>query len=71
LFFYSVLVIESTSLYNLVVDIKLEPSALIHGFFNTLLGYETKNEHVPRLADTMSTILRLQVSNEGSNRSQS
>jgi hypothetical protein len=56
-FFYSRLVVESTSLNDLVVNIELESSTLVHGL-NTFLGYKTQNEHGTRLVDT---ILSLQI----------
>jgi hypothetical protein len=37
-------IVESTSLNDLVINIKLESSALIHGFVNTFLGHETQDK---------------------------
>jgi hypothetical protein len=61
LLFYSRFIVESTGLNDLIVNIELEPGSLVHGFLDTLLGYETQDEYGTRLADTMSTILGLQV----------
>ena len=62
LLFLCTLVIETTGLDNLVVDIKLIPRTLVHGFLHALLGDEPENQDRLGLTDTMRTILGLQVS---------
>ena len=55
------LVIEPTSLNDLVVDIKLVSGSSIHSFYHTLLRNETQNAHGLCLTDTMRTILSLEI----------
>ena len=61
MFFLSRLVIEATGLDDLVVDIKLIPSSLIHSLFHTLLCDEPQDKYGFSLTDTVSTILSLQI----------
>lgn len=61
LLFLSRLIVETTGLDNLVVDVELIPSTSEHGFFDTLLGDESQDTHNLRLTDTVSTILGLQI----------
>ena len=56
------LVVEATGLNDLVVNVELVTRAREHGFFDALLGNEPQNADDLRLTDTMSTVLRLQVS---------
>jgi hypothetical protein len=62
LLFLSGLVVKSTCLNDLVIDIELVSSALVHGFLNTLLCYKSQDEDSFCLADTMGTILGLEIS---------
>lgn len=55
-------VIKTTSLNNLVINIKLVPSPLVHGLFDTLLRNEAKDENNLCLPNAMRTILGLQIS---------
>ena len=55
------LVVEATSLDDLVIDVELVPSTREHRLFDALLRDEPQNAHDLRLTDTVSTILRLQI----------
>ena len=55
------LVVEPTSLDNLVIDVELVPRAREHGFLNALLRDEPQDTDDLSLTDTMSTILRLEI----------
>ena len=61
LFFLSRLVIETTGLDNLVIDIKLVTSSLKHGLFHTLLRYKSQDKNRFSLTNTMCSILSLQI----------
>jgi hypothetical protein len=61
LFFLRRLVVESTGLDDLVVDIELETCTRIHGFLHTLLCDEAKDADRFGLADTMRPVLCLQI----------
>lgn len=54
-------VIETTGMNDPVVDIKLIPSPLVHGFSNTLLGNRPENKDSLGLTDTMRTVMSLKV----------
>jgi hypothetical protein len=62
LLFLRRLVVETTGLDDLVVDIELVPRTSIHSFFDTLLRDETEDADSLCLADTVSTILGLKIS---------
>ena len=62
LLFLRRLVVESTGLNDLVVDVELVARARIHGLLHALLRDEAQDAHGLGLADTMRTILRLQIS---------
>jgi len=53
------LVVETTGLNDLVINVKFVPRSLVHGFFHTLLGNETQDKHGFGLTNSMSTILGL------------
>lgn len=55
------LVVETTGLDNLVINVKLITSTRKHRLLDTLLRDETQNTDDLRLSDTVSTILRLQI----------
>ena len=55
------LVVETTGLNDLVIDVELVSGTCEHGFLDTLLGDEPQNAHDLRLTDTMRTILRLKI----------
>ena len=55
------LIIEATSLNNLVIDVELEARTCKHSFFDALLRDEPKNSDDLGLTDTMRTILSLQI----------
>jgi hypothetical protein len=61
LLFLGRLVIESTGLDDLVVDVQLETGTSIHRFFDAFLGDEAQNTNGLRLANTMSAILSLEI----------
>lgn len=61
LFFLGRLVVEPTGLDDLVVDVKFVPCTRKHSFFDALLGDESEDTDNLRLADTMRTVLRLQI----------
>ena len=61
LFLLSGLVVETTGLNDLVINIKLVPGTSEHGFLDTLLGDETQDTDDLGLTDTMRTILCLQI----------
>jgi len=62
LFFLCRLVVETTGLNDLVVDVELVPRTSVHGFLHALLRDETEDTYRLGLADTMSTILSLKIS---------
>jgi hypothetical protein len=61
LLFLGRLVIEPTGLNDLVIDVELKASTGVHSLFDTLLGDKAKNANSLRLANTMSTILSLEI----------
>jgi hypothetical protein len=61
LFLLGRFVVEATSLDDLLVDVELVLSTCMHRLFDALLSDEPEDAHDLGLADTMSTILRLQV----------
>ena len=61
LFLLCRLVIETTSLDDLVIDVEFITSTGKHSFFDALLRDEPKNSDDLGLTDTMRTILSLQI----------
>jgi hypothetical protein len=61
LLFLGRLVIESTGLNDLLVDVELETGTRVHRFFDALFGDEAQNSDSFRLTDTMSSILGLEI----------
>lgn len=61
MFFLRRLVVETTGLNDLVINVELVARTLVHGFFDTLLRDETQNEHNLGLTNTMRTILGLEI----------
>ena len=59
LFFLSKLIVKTTGLDNLVIDIKLVTSSLEHGFFHALHCYESQDKNRFSLTNTMCSILSL------------
>ena len=62
LLFLRRLVVETTSLNDLVVDVKLVSSTREHRLLYALLRDEPQDADHLRLTDTMGTILRLEIS---------
>lgn len=56
------LIIKTTRLNDLIINVKFVPRSLIHGLFDALLCNEAENKHGFGLADTMCTILCLKIS---------
>lgn len=56
------LVIETTSLNDLAIHVKLGLGASKHNLLNTPLSDKAKDSYILLLADTMCTILRLEIS---------
>jgi hypothetical protein len=55
------LVIETTGLNDLVVDVELKSRARVHRFLDTLISDEPKDADCLGLSDTMRTILSLEI----------
>ena len=62
LLFLSRLVIETTGLDNLVINVEFVTGAGIHRLFDTLLCDKSEDSDRLRLTNTMRTILCLQIS---------
>ena len=56
------LVVETTSLNDLVVDVELVSRTSKHGFLYALLSDVPQDSYNRRLTDTMRTILSLEIS---------
>jgi len=61
LFFLRRLVVKTTGLDDLVVDIEFIPCTGIHRFFHTLLCDEPQDSDRLRLANTVGAVLGLQI----------
>jgi hypothetical protein len=62
LFFLRRLVVKTTGLDDLIINIELVSRTRVHGFFDAFLGDETEDTDSLSLTDTVSTILSLKIS---------